>query len=133
MERNTYIVIILAIFLLLLVEQQQNELFRSQIAELHTTKLRLANYFAEPRRFHLSIFGDFHPASVERQFNRVQSRGRVLIENWFVVSKRLYPIVQKYHFTVKYAGIIFRACAILTNIYLKFQSPMSVISEIRIL
>eukprot|EP01083_Nonionella_stella_P126459 382763_1 len=65
------------------------------------------------------------PNSRQRDWNRMQSKARVLVENWFGIFKRHWGIFHhKYPFRRNRIGLFFRCCAIMTNIINIWQSPM---------
>ena len=79
----------------------------------------VADYFLTP------FEGRPDPNSTEGRWNRIQSHCRVLVENYFGVLKRCWPVVgEKYPFWRESIDIVFRACCILTNIINIHQSPM---------
>ena len=60
----------------------------------------------------------------ETRFNIYHSWDRSIVENFFGRMKLYCPVIQNFRFAVDKINIIFTAAVIMTNIRIKYQSPL---------
>ena len=67
----------------------------------------------------------------EKRYNQIQCKPRAMSEHWFSRLKLWFPIVGvDYTYNIDTIGVVFRACAILTDILIEYQHPLYYDEEI---